>query len=187
MARWAAKHRDSALLEARRREGWALLQQGLSGVEVARQLGVSRAAVSVWARRVGRGGERALAAKRRPGRPPRIAPGCQSELRTLIATPFGPSGSEREGWTLTRIALAVERTWGTRYSKSTIWRRLRAEGIVWQPRTARSSSVLVVGRDMLAVRPRADWSPGPVVQRFRTKVHGRSTPVKRRRTGRCGV
>lgn len=62
-----------------------LLKEGLSKVAVARELGVSRVAVTAWVARRRRGGERALAPKKR-GRPAgrRLDPRSQGAARRMI-------------------------------------------------------------------------------------------------------
>ena len=66
----------------RRLEGVKLLRQGkLSQAVIARQLGVSEAAVSQWQRQLNEGGLKALRLRRASGRPAKLN---AAQLRELV-------------------------------------------------------------------------------------------------------
>src|SRR3989442_12314829 len=81
----AGVRRDFAALEARRMRAATLLQQGLSGAEVARRVRVHRQSVNRWARQLLVSGRASLKFPGRAGRKPqltaaqlrRIGPGVQ--------------------------------------------------------------------------------------------------------------
>ena len=114
--------------EQRRLRGIALLDQGWTQVKVARELRVSPAAVSQWARTRKRGGKKALKAKPHPGPTPKLTDRQLSRLERMLLK--GPSqlGFPTELWTLPRVAELVERRFGVTYDPSGIWHVLRRLG-----------------------------------------------------------
>jgi len=146
------------MLEARRREGAGLLAAGLAGTEVARRLGVSAAAVSGWRRRLSSGGPGALAARSRPGRPPRAPPGVRPLLQEIIAQGPRRSGLAAERWTLPLLAAAVQRRWSVAYSRSALWRILRQAGYRWVGAPNRSDRL---GGNWVMMRPILRRKAGP--------------------------
>lgn len=136
MARWLQRRRDTAILEARRLEGRELLLSGLRQCEVARRLGVSRAAVSRWDQRASRGGLPALLSHPRSGRPSRLSASRRAELSTLLSLGAESFGFPGERWSLVRLAEAGAQTWGVRYSKTGLRRILLGQGYRWRPHLA---------------------------------------------------
>jgi transposase len=68
---WEPEYLTREQMEDRRRSGAKLLRAGrLSQAEIARQLGVSRATVSDWAKRLESGGLRALRRRKPLADPP---------------------------------------------------------------------------------------------------------------------
>jgi transposase len=120
--------RDFAGLERRRLKAAALFDQGVPQAEVARRLGVSRQAVSVWSAGWRKSGEKALAAAGRAGRRPRLdAPQLQ---RVEVALLEGPraNGFDADLWSLPRIAAVIARLTGVHYHSGHVWRVMRALG-----------------------------------------------------------
>jgi transposase len=146
--------RDFAGMEQRRLEAARLFAQGITQAEVARTLGVSSQAASVWYRRWRQGGAVALRGAGRAGRRPRLS---RAELDAVAqALRAGPTafGFDTESWTLKRIAAVIEHLTGVAYHPGHVWRLLR--GLDWSPqRPARRA----VERDEAAIaRWRAtDW------------------------------
>jgi len=98
-----AKRRDLAALEERRIRAARLLRAGVWPAEVARRVGVHRQSVSRWARKLKRGGERALGAGR-VGRPARLhgedLRRVEGQLKRGPGT-LGTRSGRRRGWEIT--------------------------------------------------------------------------------------
>jgi transposase len=79
---WIPKQLTRKQIEERRLAGGKLLKEGrLSKAQIAHKLGVSRAAVTYWARRKRFGGLRRLQSRQSSGRPPKLTP---QQQRTLL-------------------------------------------------------------------------------------------------------
>ena len=126
---WQPRRLTPEQLEERRLEAGRLLRAGrLSQAEIARHLGVSRMAVSRWARQL-RDRPRGLAGlKNRPrsGRPPRLAPQQWHELLKILEAGAIRSGLQTERWTLPRIRDVIARRWGVTYHPAYLSVKLRA-------------------------------------------------------------
>jgi len=116
-------------LEERRLAAARLLRAGrLSQAEVAREMGVSRSAVTRWTQRLAQQGVRGLRRRASPGRPSHLgAPQWRQLLRTLRRGAMA-SGFDTERWTLPRIAAVIERAFGVRYHPRSLGPALRARG-----------------------------------------------------------
>jgi transposase len=115
-------------LQERRLRAIALLKQGDTQSEVARQLGVTPAAVSLWKKAYDQEGRQALQAKTAPGRPSKLSlRQCQRLLAYLKQGPR-THGWSTELWTLPRIVELVSRKFGVEYDQSGVWRLLRRLG-----------------------------------------------------------
>jgi transposase len=128
---WQPRRLTPEQLEERRLEAGRLLRAGrLSQAEIARQLGVSRMAVSRWARRL-RGRPRGSAAlKNRPrsGRPPRLAPQQWQDVLKILKEGAIRSGFETERWTLPRIRDVIAHRFGVNYHPAYLSVKLRELG-----------------------------------------------------------
>lgn len=130
---WIPDHLTPKQMEERRREGGRLLRAGkLSQAEIARRLGVSRAAVSQWARRLADGGMRALQRRKPPGRPPRLSGEQQRVLRGLLQRGATATGFPTERWTMGRVGQVIEREFGVNYHPHYLNRLLRRLDWSWQ-------------------------------------------------------
>lgn len=121
--------RDLEAIEARRIAGARMLKSKVAQAEVARELGVSRQAVSVWARQLAEfnGAVGKLKAKRL-GRPKRLdAAQCQWLSRALVAGAL-QAGFATELWTVKRVRAVVKREFGVQYSQTGCWELLRSLG-----------------------------------------------------------
>ncbi len=132
MGRWAQKHRDTATLEERRLKALTLLSTGESQAEIARQLGVTPAAVCQWKRTVDERGTQALRAVPRSGRPTLVPRETLSTLPTLLAKGALAYGFSTDLWTIPRILQVTETEWGVRYTETAMWRLLKRHGLSWQ-------------------------------------------------------
>ena len=86
-----------------------LLDQGLSQVQVARELGVTRAAVWNWANTRREHGEEGLLAKPHPGRGSKLNARQLQQLEKMLKRGPRKNGYSTELWTLSRIAELIER------------------------------------------------------------------------------
>jgi transposase len=154
-SRWQPAHLTPAQLEERRLAAAALLRQGrLTQAAIARHLGVSRASVSRWAAALHQQGRRALRARPKSGRPPRLDARAWTRLDRLLARGALAAGFDTERWTLRRIAALIEREFGARYHARYLERPLKAHGFsVQRPATqAKERDELVI-----ALWPKRDW------------------------------
>jgi putative transposase len=122
-------------MEARRRAGAKLLRAGrLTQAEIARQLGVSRATVSDWAKRLADGGLRALRQRKAPGRPARLTAVEKRSLLRQLKRGALAAGFPTDRWTLRRIAQVIEREFGAHYHVNSLHRLLdRLDWSLQQP------------------------------------------------------
>jgi transposase len=121
--------RDLEAIEARRIQGARLLKRKVAQAEVARRLGVSRQAVSVWARQLSEvnGAVGKLKAKAL-GRPPRLDAEQCAELPALLLKGALAAGFPNELWTVKRVRAVVKREFGVAYSNTGCWELLHSLG-----------------------------------------------------------
>src|SRR5205809_3535327 len=129
---WQPARLTRAQLEERRLAAARLLRAGaLAPAEIARQMGVSRAAVTQWKQRLDRDGLSALRQRRSSGRTARLSEAQWDQLVTLLQQGAVAAGFETERWTLRRIGRVIARTFGVRYHFRSLGRALHARG--WSP------------------------------------------------------
>lgn len=129
---WQPARLTRAQMEERRLAAARLLRAGrFTQAEIARQLGVSRAAVTHWNHRLGQAGPAGLHRRRAPGRRPRLTDAQWEHLLGQLRQGAVAAGFDTERWTLPRIAHVVERTFGVRYHGSRLSRALHARN--WSP------------------------------------------------------
>jgi transposase len=119
----AQQERDR--LEARRLRAAELFAAGVHQAEVARQLGVSAQAVSIWHRRFKAGGPEALRSRGPSGPSPRLSDAQLATVEQALLNGATANGFTGELWTLERIALVIERLTGVRYHPAWVWALLR--------------------------------------------------------------
>jgi transposase len=126
---WQPTRLTRVQLEERRLAAGRLLRaRQLSQAEIARELGVSRASVTRWQRRLEQAGVRGLRQRYPPGRPSRLTAPQWRHLFRLLRRGAQAAGFETERWTLRRIAQVVERAFGVRYHFRALGPALRARG-----------------------------------------------------------
>ena len=129
---WHPKRWTPAQLEERRRAAARLLRTGkLSQAEIARQVGVSRAAVTYWKQRLQAEGLRGLRRRRPPGGQSYLSASQWQQVLRLLRRGAPSAGFATERWTLRRIATVIERTFGVHYHFRSLGPALHARG--WSP------------------------------------------------------
>lgn len=151
---WQPRHLFSEQLEERRLAGARLLASGRSQVEVARELGVSEAAVSKWAARLRSKGRAGLKRRSHPGSPPRLKEAQWQQLSGILRQGPKASGFLTERWSLKRIAHVVAERFGVHYHPNYLAVLLHAHG--FSPQTPRRRAL---ERDEALIRAwlRHDW------------------------------
>ena len=121
--------RDLEAIEARRIAGARLLKRKVAQAEVARELGVSRQAVSVWARQLAEVNGAVGKLKAKPlGRPKRLDAEQREALSRLLVAGALQAGFATELWTVKRVRSVIEREFGVQYSQTGCWELLRDMG-----------------------------------------------------------
>ena len=113
--------RERERLQARRLRAAELFAAGVTQAEVARQLGVSAQAVSVWHRRWWAGGVEALHSRGPSGPAPRLSDQQLAEVEQALLKGATANGFTGELWTLDRIGLVIERLTGVRHHPAWVW------------------------------------------------------------------
>jgi transposase len=102
-----------------------LFAVGVHQAEVARQLGVSAQAVSVWHARWQSGGPEALRSRGPSGPTPRLSDAQLAKVEQVLLEGATANGFVGELWTLDRIALVIERLTGVQHHPAHVWALLR--------------------------------------------------------------
>jgi transposase len=133
---WRPRSLTRSPREARRLEAGRLLQAGqLSQAEMARRLGVSRRAVSQWARQLRQhhGDLGRLPTPPIPGRPARLRVAPWQRVLAVLTEGALTAGFETDRWTLVRIRAVMLVAFGGRSHAHDLARRLKALGWSAQP------------------------------------------------------
>jgi transposase len=117
--------------EARRFQGWHLMQQGWSQRQIAEALGVSEGAVSQWIARAREGGQEALRQRPRSGAPRRLTADQLARLPALLHQGAEAYGFRGHVWTCGRIAAVIRLAFGISYHPVHVGRLCQAIG--WSP------------------------------------------------------
>jgi transposase len=105
------------LLEWRRQRAIALLDAGKSPTEVAEFLGVGRNTVYRWRRRYRQEGQRGIAARPIPGRPPRLRAEQRDILGRCLAQGARAHGFATDHWTQQRVVTLIRRLFGISFCR----------------------------------------------------------------------
>ena len=121
----------------RRKEGVRLLEEGKKGqAEIARILGVSEAAVCVWAKKLRKHGKESLESSKASGRPCSLTASHKAKLLKKMKAGAMAAGFETERWTQARVQQVIEKEFGVHYHQNYISRLLHDLGwSVQQPET----------------------------------------------------
>ena len=166
---WQPTHFTAQQLEERRRKAAHLLRSGThTQADVARELGVSEASVSRWACGLRRSGVKALRARARTGRPPKLSEEGWREVCWVLRRGARAQGYRNERWTLARVARLIEERFGVHYHPHYLAVPLRAHGFTPQVPKRRA-----LERDEALIRAwlAQDW---PRIKRGLDEAAGRS-------------
>jgi transposase len=125
MPRRPAAQRERDRLQARRLRAAELFAAGVRQAEVARQLGVSAQAVSVWHRRFKANGADGLGSRGPSGPTPRLSDQQLATVEQALLEGATANGFTGELWTLQRVALVIWRLTGVRHHPAHVWALLR--------------------------------------------------------------
>jgi len=115
-------------MEERRLTGGRLLQESkLTQAEISRQLGVSRATVSEWAKIVKSKGIRGLRKRKAVGQS-KLSKRQKEKLKRMLDRGALASGFETDRWTLERVCQLIQREFEVRYHPNYLNRLLRQLG-----------------------------------------------------------
>jgi transposase len=119
-------------LEERRLAAARLIRgKGASPAGIARELGVSRAAVTRWKQRLEQEGLRGLRRRTAPGRASALTAAQWRQFFRILRRGAQAGGFETDRWTQPRIAAVIRREFGVQYHAHSLRRALRAQG--WSP------------------------------------------------------
>ena len=134
-------------MEERRLEGGRLLKAGhISQAEIARQLGVSRATVSDWAKTLEAKGMRGLRKRKAAGSPSKLDPSQKRKLKYLLDRGALANGFPTDRWTLERVRQVIQKKFEISYHPNYLNRLLRNLGYSPQkplPQAAEQEKALV--------------------------------------------
>lgn len=125
--------------EWRRLRAWKLHQQGWTGKAIARALGVSEAAVSMWRKRARAGGVEALKRHPPPGATPKLTPVQRAHLPAILAKGAEWYDFIGDVWTTKRVAAVIKREFGVTYHPAHVSRLVRQMGLSVQKPSRRAS------------------------------------------------
>ena len=130
---WKPSHFTREQMEERRLAGGRLLREGkLSKAEIARQLGVSRASVTAWAKTLENKGPRGLGSKKAGGRESKLSKEQKKRLKCLLQRGALKAGFPTERWTLERVSELIEKEFDIHYHPKGIGRVLDKLGFSLQ-------------------------------------------------------
>lgn len=126
---WRPKHLTRTQMAERRNEGIRLLERGqTSQAEIARLLGVSPAAVSIWAKKLREQGKKSLQASISSGRPSKLTTQQKASLVQTLRAGALAAGFATERWTQARVRQVIKREFGVDYHPNYISRVLHSLG-----------------------------------------------------------
>jgi putative transposase len=126
---WKPSYLTREQMEERRLEGGRLLKAGqLSQAEIARQLGVSRATVSDWAKTVKAKGIRGLRKRKAIGGRSKLNPSQKQKLKYMLDRGALANGFPTDRWTLERVRRLIQQKFDITYHPNYLNRLLRKLG-----------------------------------------------------------
>jgi len=143
-------------MEERRQEGDRLLKEGkLSQAEIARQLGVSRATVSDWAKIVKAIGIKGLRKKKAPGSVSKLSKLQKEKLKRMLDRGALAYGFPANRWTLERVCQLIQREFKVSYHPNYLNRLLRSLGFSPQQPLPQA---IEQERELVKAWLKQDWS-----------------------------
>ena len=109
-----------------------LLLEGRHQAWITRSLGLTRQSLNMWIHRVNEEGLKGLQSKPRPGRPTRLKPDIQNQLKIHMEQSPSYFGLQKEQWDGPTLVLHLKRTFGVnlKVRQAQYWiRRLRRNPI----------------------------------------------------------
>lgn len=152
---WQPKKLTRAQKTERRLTGGQMLQSGqYTQAAIARELGVSEAAVSQWKTALATQGRRALEAQAITGRPAKLSVKQRRQLERILKGGARQAGFETERWTQGRIQQVIEREFAVHYHQNYISQLMQQLG--W---SVQLPSSRLVERDEALIRAwlSQDW------------------------------
>lgn len=126
---WKPSYLTREQMEERRLEGGRLLQAGkLSQAEISRQLGVSRATVSDWAKTVEAKGMRGLRKRKAVGSQSKLSEPQKQKLKRMLDRGALAYGFPTDRWTLERVHKLIRQEFEVNYHPNYLNRLLRNLG-----------------------------------------------------------
>ena len=126
---WKPSYLTREQMEERRLEGGRLLKEGkLSQAEISRQLGVSRATVSDWAKMVKAKGIAGLRKRKATGSQSKLSKLQKEKLKRLLDRGALACGFPTDRWTLERVRQLIQREFEVTYHPNYLNRLLRQLG-----------------------------------------------------------
>lgn len=125
-------------LEQRRRRGLALLEEGYTPVEVARQIGVDRRSVRRWKAAYRKRGDAGIKARPTPGRPSALDDRDKKRLVKVLLAGAKAAGFATDLWTCPRVAQVIWDRFGVDYHVDHVGRLLHGLGFSPQKPTRRA-------------------------------------------------
>jgi len=112
---------ERAAREARRLQAAELFAQGRMQAEVARELGVSRQAVSRWHAHYEQGGIDALRSRGPSGPDPKVSDVQLAHIEQVLLQGAKAAGFDTDLWTLERVAVVTTQLTGVRHHPGHVW------------------------------------------------------------------
>lgn len=116
-------------MEERRLAGARMLREGRRQSDIARELGVSEAAVSQWKHELEENGTGALRANPATGRPSKLDAMQRLELKRLLHQGARAAGHDSEQWTQLRVQQLIHTRFGVWYHPNYVGRLLAQLGV----------------------------------------------------------
>lgn len=126
---WKPSYLTREQMEERRLEGGRLLKAGkMSKAEISRQLGVSRATVSDWAKALETNGIGGLRKRKAAGSASKLSNPQKKKLKGMLDRGALASGFPTDRWTLERIQKLIKKEFEVTYHPNYLNRLLRNLG-----------------------------------------------------------